>query len=168
MKYSIVYSSPTGNTQQLAQAIARRLPAEECLYNGPVDEKALEAPVLFVGFWTDKGSCDAKVAQLLAQAQGKQVYLFGTAGFGKEQEYFQQILARVAQNAPEGVVTGSGFMCQGRMPQAVRSRYEACMEKEPKEPRWPMLIENFDAALSHPDMEDEQAAAQWAANCLGL
>ena len=95
MRYSIVYSSNTGNTRQLAEAIEQQLPAGDLLYCGAPDAAALQADVLFVGFWTDKGSCDAKVAELLKQTEGKTIYLFGTAGFGQSQQYFDQILARV-------------------------------------------------------------------------
>lgn len=166
MRYSIVYSSNTGNTRQLAEAIERQLPAGDLLYCGAPDAAALQADVLFVGFWTDKGTCDETVAQLLKQAEGKTVYLFGTAGFGQSQQYFDQILTRVRENLPAGAVYGGGYMCQGRMPQAVRSRYEAMQAKEPENARYKMLIENFDAALAHPDANDLEAAAAWAKSCL--
>lgn len=166
MRYSIVYSSNTGNTRQLAEEIEKQLPAGELVYCGAPDTAALQAEVLFVGFWTDKGSCDEKVAELLKQADGKTVYLFGTAGFGQSQQYFDQILARVRENLPAGAVYGGGFMCQGRMPQAVRSRYEAMQAKEPENARYKMLIENFDAALAHPNADDLEAAAAWAKGCL--
>ncbi len=166
MRYSIVYSSNTGNTRQLAEAIEQQLPTGDLLYCGAPDTAALQADVLFVGFWTDKGSCDAKVAELLKQTGGKTVYLFGTAGFGQSQQYFDQILARVRENLPAGAVYGGGYMCQGRMPQAVRSRYEAMQAKEPENTRYKMLIENFDEALAHPDTNDLEAAAAWAKGCL--
>lgn len=166
MRYSIVYSSNTGNTRQMAEEIEKQLPAGELVYCGAPDAAALQAEVLFVGFWTDKGSCDEKMAELLKQADGKTVYLFGTAGFGQSQQYFDQILARVRENLPAGAVYGGGFMCQGRMPQAVRSRYEAMQAKEPENARYKMLIENFDAALAHPNADDLEAAAAWAKSCL--
>lgn len=166
MRYSIVYSSNTGNTRQLAEEIEKQLPAGELVYCGAPDTAALQAEVLFVGFWTDKGSCDEKVAELLKHADGKTVYLFGTAGFGQSQQYFDQILARVRENLPAGALYGGGFMCQGRMPQAVRSRYEAMQAKEPENARYKMLIENFDAALAHPNADDLEAAAAWAKSCL--
>ena len=166
MRYSIVYSSNTGNTRRLAEEIEKQLPAGELVYCGALDAAALQAEVLFVGFWIDKGSCDEKVAELLKQADGKTVYLFGTAGFGQSQQYFDQILARVRENLPAGAVYGDGFMCQGRMPQAVRSRYEAMQAKEPENARYKMLIENFDAALAHPNADDLEAAAAWAKSCL--
>ena len=42
------------------------------------------------------------------------------------------------------------YMCQGKMPQVVRDRYEAMEDS----PRRTMMLENFDRALSHPDQQD--------------
>ena len=38
--------------------------------------------------------------------------------------------------------------------------------KEPENARYKMLIENFDAALAHPNADDLEAAAAWAKSCL--
>ena len=47
-------------------------------------------------------------------------------------------------------------MCQGKMPQSVRERYLR-MKENPEHPaNLDMLIDNFDRALSHPDMDDLQ------------
>ena len=48
-------------------------------------------------------------------------------------------------------VVGS-YMCQGKMPMIVRSRYESMFDKNPEKMK--ELIENFDEALSHPNEED--------------
>lgn len=61
MKYSIVFSSVTGNTRQLADAILSVLPQENLRYFGPPAEIALEADRLYVGFWTDKGHCNKEI-----------------------------------------------------------------------------------------------------------
>ena len=150
MSYAIVYSSRTGNTAQLAKAIGEALPREECLCFGAPEPKALEAETVFVGFWTDKGSCDKTVAGFLESLTNQRVFLFGTAGFGGAPAYFEQILGRVRKHlGPEVQVVGT-FMCQGKMPQAVRDRYEAMEDG----PRRTAMLENFDKALSHPDDQD--------------
>ena len=45
-------------------------------------------------------------------------------------------------------------MCQGKMPQSVRKRYEAMQEKAPHDDKIKMMIDNFDRAASHPDEDD--------------
>lgn len=149
MSYSIVYSSRTGNTALLAQTIREALPAGDCLYFGAPDAHALEADTIYVGFWTDKGTCDESIANFLQSVTGQKVFLFGTAGFGGAPAYFAQILERVEQNLKDANVVGS-YMCQGKMPEAVRSRYLAMEES----PRRTAMLENFEQALSHPDAQD--------------
>lgn len=150
MSYAIVFSSRTGNTALLAQTIREALPPEECIYFGQPDPKALEAQTLYVGFWTDKGSCDESVADFLKTLTGQQVFLFGTAGFGGSPAYFDQILGRVSALLPSQVKLAGQYMCQGKMPQAVRDRYQAMEDR----PRRTAMLENFDQALSHPDEGD--------------
>lgn len=152
MSYAIIYSSRTGNTAMLAEAIREALPCEECVYFGDPDEKALTAQTVYVGFWTDKGTCDEKTAQFLKSLTNQQVFLFGTAGFGGSSAYFEQILSRVKENLSGDVKVIGTYMCQGKMPQAVRTRYEAM----PESPRRTAMLENFNSALSHPNQEDLQ------------
>ena len=150
MSYAIVYSSRTGNTKALADAIREVLPPEDCCYFGPPDAAALAAQRLYICFWTDKGTCDGDTAAFLAQLSNQEVFLFGTAGFGGSAEYFEQIAHRVETLLPAGVTVLGHHLCQGRMPMTVRQRY-AAMEDSPRRTQ---MLENFDAALSHPDAED--------------
>lgn len=154
MSYAIVYSSRTGNTELLARAIQSALPAEDCLYFGGPDAAALAADRLYVGFWTDKGSCDEALAAFLATVEHKEVFLFGTAGFGSQPAYFQAVLKRVQANLGQGCTLVGSYMCQGKMPQAVRRRYEAMLAAPDHAPNLEAMIENFDHALSHPDTAD--------------
>lgn len=158
MKYSVVYTSPTGNTKQLADQIQQVLPQEQCCYCGAPDQQATQAELIFVGFWTDKGSCDAKTAEFLQQLTEKKVFLFGTAGFGMEQAYFDRILSNVKQNLPQSNQLVGTYMCQGKMPMTVRKRYETTQDLPNRE----MLIENFDRALSHPNEDDRKGMQQAA------
>lgn len=150
MKYAIVYSSRTGNTRQLADTLHASLPAEDCVYFGTPAPEALAADRVYVGFWTDKGSCDEAMGAFLRSLEGQQVFLFGTAGFGGAPAYFERILARVGENLAPTVQRVGQYMCQGKMPQAVRTRYEGM---EPG-PRREAMLANFDQALSHPDAQD--------------
>ena len=157
MTYSIVFSSRTGNTEQLARAIRSVLPAGDCLYFGGPDAAALAADRLYIGFWTEKGSCDEAMAAFLAGVQNKEVFLFGTAGFGSQPAYFQAVLKRVQANLGANNTLVGSFMCQGRMPKAVRRRYETMLAAPDHAPNLEAMIENFDRALSHPDAADLSA-----------
>ena len=153
-RYSIIFSSLTGNTKLLADTIHEALQEETCDYFG---EKGAEEPVselLYIGFWTDKGNADKDTLELLSGLKNKMIFLFGTAGFGGSEEYFQKVLGNVRQAVDESNVIVGEYMCQGKMPQSVRERYVK-MKEQPEHPaNVDMLIENFDRALSHPDADD--------------
>ena len=150
MSYAIAYSSRTGNTAQLAQAVREALSEQECRYFGEPHAEALVADTIYVGFWTDKGTCDEQTAHFLKGLTNQRIFLFGTAGFGGAPAYFDQILGRVKENLGPNVQVVGTYMCQGKMPQVVRDRYEAMEDS----PRRTMMLENFDRALSHPDQQD--------------
>lgn len=166
MTYSIVYSSKTGNTKMLADALHQALPADDCLYFGAPDAQALAAERIYIGFWTDKGTCDAETAAFLAQLTQQEIFLFGTCGFGGGVAYFEQILARVRDLQPESVQLVGSYLCPGKMPQSVRDRYVRIAEEEPaKRSHMQKMIFNFDCALSHPDANDLQALIEEVENC---
>ena len=93
-RYSIVYSSSTGNTKKLADTIYAVLPKENCDYFGVPKEGGLYSEMLYIGFWTDKGNADKSTLTLLSTLKNKKIFLFGTAGFGGSEAYFQKILNR--------------------------------------------------------------------------
>lgn len=166
MTYSIVYSSKTGNTKMLADALHQALPADDCLYFGAPDAQALAAERIYIGFWTDKGTCDAETAAFLAQLTHQEIFLFGTCGFGGGVAYFEQILARVRDLLSESVQLVGSYLCPGKMPQSVRDRYVRIAEEEPaKRSHMQKMIFNFDCALSHPDANDLQALIEEVENC---
>ena len=154
MKYSIVYSSLTGNTKLLGEEIYKKLNKEDCIYCGELSDKSLEADFIYVGFWTDKGTCDSKCQEFLKKLRNKDIFLFGTAGFGVTNDYFEDVISKVKENIDSSVTVKDYFMCQGKMGIGVRKRYEATKLANPDTPNIDMLIANFDEALKHPNEED--------------
>lgn len=104
MSYAIVYDSRTGNTEALARAVAAALPSEGRLAFGRVDEvdraAVAQADRVYAGFWTNRGDCGDELAEVLASLADKDVFLFGTAGFGADETYFAGVMARVAVHLP--------------------------------------------------------------------
>ena len=162
MNYAVVYISKTGNTAKVARAIRDALPRGGCLAYGAPGEAATRADLIFVGSWTDKGACNEEMAAFLAGLSGKKVALFGTAGFGGSREYFDTVLARMAKVLPADCEMAGGFLCQGRMPQAVKDRYEAMLKAQPLDAQARAMLDNWEAAYPHPDEEDLAAARAFA------
>ena len=111
-RYSIIYSSKTGNTKKLAEKIREVLPEENCDYFGTEGAKALSSDILYIGFWTDIGNADPATLELLKSLKNKKIFLFGTAGFGGSEAYFQQVLGkgRTVNGHKGPVVAGTGVV----------------------------------------------------------
>lgn len=136
MSYAIVYSSRTGNTELLARAIQSALPAEDCLYFGGPDAAALAADRLYVGFWTDKGSCDEALAAFLATVEHKEVFLFGTAGLGSQPAYFQAVLKRVQANLARAAPWWAATCARARCPRRCAGATRRCWPPRTTPPIW--------------------------------
>lgn len=108
--YSIIFSSPTGNTRLLADAIRDALPEENCNYFGVCENADTQSDILFIGFWTDKGTADKATLDLLEKLKNKKIFLFGTAGFGGDEEYFKEILANT-KRALTAATSQSASIC---------------------------------------------------------
>lgn len=154
-RYSIIYSSRTGNTKKLAEAIYNVLHQNSCDYYGEVDKIEDElSEVLYIGFWTEKGDADLQTIELLKQLKNKKIFLFGTAGYGESEKYFKNIVDNVKKNIDSSNTIIGTFMCQGKMPLSVLERYKRMKEQKSFMFNIDNLIANFDKALSHPNEND--------------
>lgn len=164
MKYSIVFSSMTGNTAALADRLHTLLPEESCVYFGETSREALDADadVVFVGFWTDKGSCDSKTRVFLKKLNDKTVVLFGTAGLGSVPGYFEEILKAAAADVPVSNTVIPGFMCQGKMSPEAKAKFEAYLVSNPDDAAVKKMLAEYDIAACHPNEEDFKALDAWS------
>ena len=144
MGVQIVYTSRTGNTEKLAEAVFAAVPVKE------KNVKRIE----------ERTERDDGEMYLLGNLHGKKVALFGTCGMGNVPEYYDRILNGVAAFIPEDCEYLGGFLCQGKMPIQVRKRYEA-MRNTSNTQQVEMLLHNFDESLLHPDRQDLKAVADF-------
>ena len=161
MDYMVVYSSRTGNTKKIATEIFAALPGMSKDMQSIEEYRGKDADTFLVGFWTDRGSCDMNVIDLLSGLHGKKVALFGTCGMGDDETYYRSIEQRVSVWVPDDCEYLGAFLCQGKMPMQVRERYELFRE-DPKEDAWrKRMLRNFDQALLHPNEEDLDLARKF-------
>lgn len=154
MNTRVLYKSRTGNTEKLAKAIFEAIPGKQ------KDIQRLEGQtdydmgdVYFVGFWTDRGSASVEVLDYLGSLQGKRIALFGTCGMGGSLEYYKKIEESIRVFIEDDNEYMGAFLCQGKMPMAVRDRYVK-MKTPETEKQVNAMIHNFDRAMLHPDEED--------------
>ncbi|MDO5521951.1 MAG: flavodoxin family protein [bacterium] len=149
MKYAIVYSSATGNTKMLAETIKDKI--GDC-YCGAPSEEALDADIIFVGFWTQKNSCVANTQPFLQKLSGKKIFLFGTAGYHNTKEAFDEILGNVKALVPDSNTIIGTYMCQGKVADVMKERI-----KENRPEMYEAIKENLVEGEHHPDDADLKA-----------
>lgn len=156
MKFSIVPSKMADNTLLLSNFIKETLSNDECVYFDTAQKYIdnLNEDVIFVGFWTNRGSSDPAATTLLKNLRNKKIFLYGSCGFGRSKEYFDQTLNNVLENVDSSNTIVGKFICQGKMPMRVREKYENKLVEEPDNKTMKMMIENFDMALNHPNTDD--------------
>lgn len=120
MKSMVVYSSRTGNTRKVAEAVAACLPEPREIY--PVDQAPPpdDYDFLALGCWIDKGTADAQARAYFQRVRGKRVGLFLTLGAYPDSEHARQCAENVRGLLQENRVLGH-FICQGAIdPELVR------------------------------------------------
>ena len=169
MKYEsmIIFSSRTGNTEKLAEKLFLSLPNQKKdIVRAAQWDKKTEADVYFVGFWIDKGDCPPEIAQILESMHGKKVALFGTCGEGDNPGYYQCLESTIKKHLAKDNEYLGCFLCQGKMPMAVRARYERMQENAQDKSSVEKMLRNFDRGLLHPDRVDLQNLEKFALECI--
>lgn len=167
MSHIVIYSSRTGNTKQVAEAIHSALPEDAVLV------KAEEAPedlssydVVFLGFWADQGNADKLAQKVIKRIHNDKVVLFATLGVPPTMPHAQETLDAAAKLLPDGQTPIGTFKCQGKVdPKVIEMMYKMFPQGHPHG-----KSEERDArhkqASTHPDENDLANAKQFAADVL--
>lgn len=164
MKYLVVYTSKTGNTEKVAAEIFEALPGMSKDIQR-VEEARGTADLYFVGFWNDKGTCSGSIMDFLSSIHGKKVALFGTCGMGGSEEYFKSVLKRVEALIPDDDEFLGSFMCTGKMPPQVLERFKM-MQEQQDSPQLRRMIKAYEEGMLHPDEKDLEQARRFAEEIL--
>ncbi|MDR2503689.1 MAG: flavodoxin family protein [Deltaproteobacteria bacterium] len=164
MKNLVVYSSRTGNTRKIAEAVHSVMPAGTELAAVETAPDPAGYAFIALGFWVDKGEPDAAMSAYMARVKGASVGLFGTLGAWPDSEHARETMRRAVGMMEGNKVLGT-FICQGR----VDPKLLAAMAKMRENPH--AMTEERKARLleaeKHPDEADCAAARQVFTDMLG-
>lgn len=156
MSILIIYSSRTGNTEQVARAIAGAIPGSRVYPVGDAPRPE-QGDVVFVGYWVCRGRPDEAAAAYLRGLAGCPVALFGTLAAWPDSEHAARCRDRAEALALEpergNTVLGS-FLCQGRMSGA------------PHHPMTPERRARLEEAARRPNKADFARARAFALDAL--
>ena len=127
-KWLIVYSTVTGNTKQIAEAIYEGFGEEKadiCSILELVNEEKFsieDYKNIAVGYWLTRGAPDKSVQELLAKLEYKTVILFQTQGAELGSEHSITAFARAGSHLnPNCKILGT-FASQGKINPALLAR----------------------------------------------
>lgn len=167
MKTLVVYSSLTGNTKKVAQAMAEVLP--ECTLVAVEDAPASVEEYDFVaaGYWVDRGMPDARTRTWLESVKNANLVLFGTLGAWPDSEHAKECMAHGESVVMEPVrgnrVLGS-WLCQGRIdPKVLEVMARMAGNVHPMTEERRARIKE---AEKHPDEEDCRRAQDFVRQAL--
>lgn len=160
MQAGIVYSSVTGNTKRLAEAMAHA--TETPVYTvsaAPEASKLAGLGLLALGFWVRRGLPDPAMLRFMESLHGQKLFLFGTLGAWPDSPHALHCL-EMSTRLLEGnanCVAGT-FLCQGR----VNPRIAASAEQQGRHPMTPERAARLEEASRHPDERDiAEAVRRW-------
>jgi flavodoxin len=146
MKTLVVYSSKSGNTKKLAEAIWEGLGEEKEINSMEDAPDPSGFDLICVGFWLMAGKPDPKAQEFLSRLSTQKLFLFATHGASAASPHARNAMAEAKRMAPDADIIGS-FNCQGEVNPAV-------LEKAGAKPEPPIWLADAPAAKGHPDEAD--------------
>lgn len=148
MKSLVLYSSQSGNTEILAQAVYNSLEGEKELCSiDKISSHDLDYDVVAVGFWLKAGKPDPKTEAFLKECtMNAKVFLFATHGAARDSDHARGAMEYAASLLNGANVVGT-YSCQGEVNPKV-------LEKAKQKDTPPPWLHEADDAVGHPDAAD--------------
>jgi len=151
MKSLVVYSSQTGNTKKLAEAVYEALPDEKEIFELGQAPDPAAYDLVAVGFWFKSGKPNPETMEFLPKLSGKATFIFATHGAPVEYDHVAKGLEEAKERAGGAKILGS-FSCMGAVNPKVLEKVRSMPEE--KQPLW---ISRAEEAANHPDDGDIRA-----------
>lgn len=167
MKALILYSSLTGNTKKIAEAIGEAIPFEKEIYSADKNYDLGQYDLIIIGYWVNRGMCDNKIKEIIEKLENKVIVLFGTLGAKDSGHYYESIKKRIEEIIPCHNKLLGHFLCQGKIDERLTEGYKEMLKQNPEDEHIKEQLKNHDEASSHPNLKDIEMAKDFINNILG-
>lgn len=166
MRALVTYSSLTGNTKKVAEAIYEEINIEKDIFKSNEDFNIENYDFIVVGYWVNKGICDDKIKEILEKANNKNIILFGTLGAKENGPYYESIKKRIEALVPESNKILGHFLCQGKINEKLTERYKEMLKNNQGDEHVKEQLKNHEEAMKHPDEKDIYNAKMFIRECI--
>ena len=149
MKILVVYSSRTGNTKKIGEAVFEVLPEPKEIFSVETAPPPDQYDFIAMGFWVNRGRADEKVEEYMKKIKGKKVCVFATLGAYPNSNHARKVLNWAIEILDDNDVLGE-FVCQGKIDPDI-------LDKMPKNGVHAMTPERkvmIEEASKHPNETD--------------
>lgn len=159
-KWAVIYSSVTGNTKKIAEAMAEAV-GKDCdvfrVQEAPEDVSDYD--VVLLGYWLRLGAPDPLMLKYLPKVHGTRVCFFQTHGTDPTSEHAVTSFARAGYQLGADCEILGTFGCRGKIQPALLAKRKNAGPDDPhggekSRERWRL-------ASTHPDAADEAAAKEF-------
>lgn len=154
MKNIVIYSSKTGNTKKVAEAISGFYKCDI----QPIEEVNVEGLAeydnIILGCWNDKGTADKKSLDLFEKLENLSLGLFKTLGAEPDSEHAKKSLQSCVDLLEKnGNKVKATFMCQGKIDPKLTEMFKKMGENSPHKMDEQRMKRHMEAA-KHPNQDD--------------
>ena len=156
MKSIILYSSLTGNTKSVAEAMASVMPeGTPCVPVKEAPENLADYDNVFVGFWVDRGTANKEAAKLIE-----------TLGMYADSDHARESIEKASELLQNKESLVDGFVCQGKIdPKVIEMMYKM-FPPGSAHGQSPERDALHKAAETHPDEQDFANAKEFTKSVL--
>ncbi len=153
LKTLLVYSSRTGNTRKVAEAILEVMPTGTMIF--PVEKAPSPNGYDFValGYWVDRGGPDKAAKAYLTKIKGTKIGLFGTLGAYPDSEHAIKAMANAETLAKTDNQVLGHFICMGKVDPALTERFKDLPPDHPHSMTPERMARHLEAT-KHPNNDD--------------
>ena len=165
MKKLVIYSTLTGNTRKIAEAIYSAIEGDKEI----IDVKdSMKIDVnnydkIALGYWVDKGDADDKMKSFMARVRNKTVGTFGTLGARPDSDHAASCKAKVREFLEKnGNIVEKEFLCRGAISPQLIERFRKMTREgmSGHHAATPEAEKRWAEAAKHPDETDVEEAGK--------
>jgi flavodoxin len=159
MKILVTYSTLTGNTKKVAEAILKVMPEGTDIF--PIEEAPApeQYDLICLGFWANRENADNKAQNYMNQIKNKKVALFATLGAYPDSEHALKTMENAKANLHEENDVVGTYMCQGKVDEKLIKRFAELPADHPHG-MTPERKARIEEASKHPNSEDFKKAQE--------
>ena len=160
MKTLVTYSTLTGNTKKVAEAIFEAINGEKEIMDIKSVKEAEAYDRIMVGYWVDKGDANEEAKKFMESLKDKKVGTFCTLGAYPDSEHAKKCVEKISDALRENNNTViAEFICQGAIDPKIIETMRKMGSNGPHAPT-PEREARWAEAAKHPDEADFAAAKE--------